>query len=98
MVVVPANYSGGYHFNKREKPIFSFRITKFAFRSSGDKRFVILARTPILAVRVQLQLGWNFYLFFNSYIVNFVWKTDWGEAGSIILSILFFGGALIVSG
>ena len=42
MVVVAANYSGGYHFDKREKPIFSSRITKFAFRSSVDKRFVIL--------------------------------------------------------
>ena len=33
-------------------------------------------RTPILAVKVQLQLGWNTYLFFNSDIVNFVWGYD----------------------
>ena len=36
-------------------------------------------RTSSLAVRVQLPLGWNTYLLFDSDIVNFVWKTDEGE-------------------
>ena len=31
-------------------------------------------RSPVLAV--YLPLGWNTYLFFNSDIMNFVWKTD----------------------
>ena len=44
-------------------------------------------RTPTLAVRVQLPLGWNTNLLFNSDIVNFVWKTDEEEAESIILLI-----------
>ena len=43
---------------------------------------------PTLAVRVQLPLKWSTYLFFNSDIVNFVWKTDDGEAESIFLLIL----------
>ena len=40
--------------------------------------------TPILDVPVQLPLGWNTYLLFNSDITNFVWKTD-EEAESIVL-------------
>ena len=40
-----------------------------------------------LAVRVQLPLGWNTYVLFNTDIVNFAWKTDEGEAESIILLI-----------
>ena len=39
-------------------------------------------------VRVQLLLGWNTYLLFNTDIVNFVSKTDEGEAESIVLLIL----------
>ena len=33
--------------------------------------------------QVQLQLQWNTCLLFNSDIVNFVWKTNVGEAESI---------------
>ena len=44
-------------------------------------------RIPRLAVRVQLLLGWNTYLLFNTDIVNFVWKTDDREAESIVLLI-----------
>ena len=40
-------------------------------------------RTPTLAVQFQLLLGWNTYLLFNTDIVNFVLKTDEGEAESI---------------
>ena len=43
-------------------------------------------------VRVQLPLGWNTYLFFISDIVNFVWKTDEGEAGSLIFLFFFLRG------
>ena len=32
-----------------------------------------------MAIRVQLPLGWNTYVFFNTDIVSFVWKTDEGE-------------------
>lgn len=46
----------------------------------------------MLAVRVQLPLGYNNYLFFNSHAVNFVWETDEGVAGSIILLIFFLLG------
>ena len=45
---------------------------------------------------MQLPLGWNTYLLFNFDIVNFARKTDEGEAESIALLFLFFGGALIV--
>ena len=38
-----------------------------------------------MAVRVQLPLGWNTYLLLNSDTMNFVWKTDEGEAESIVL-------------
>ena len=38
-----------------------------------------------MAIRVQLPLGWNTYLFFNSDIVNFVWKTYEGETKTILL-------------
>ena len=44
-------------------------------------------RTPILAVRLKLLLGWNTYLLFNSDIVNFVWKTKEGETESTVLLI-----------
>ena len=44
-------------------------------------------RTPTLAVRVQLPLGWNMCVLFNTDIVNFVWKTDEGETESIVLLI-----------
>ena len=40
-----------------------------------------------MAVRVQLSLGWNTYLLFNADIVNFVWKTDEGEAENIVLLV-----------
>ena len=36
-------------------------------------------RTPTLAVRVQLSLGWNTYSLLNTDIVNFAAKTDAGE-------------------
>ena len=56
-----------------------------------SQNFEIQLRTLTLAVRVQLPLGWNTYLLFNTDIVNFVWKTDegggGGEAGSIVLLI-----------
>ena len=39
---------------------------KFVFRISGGKNFETQLRTPTLAVRVQLPLGWNTYLFFNT--------------------------------
>ena len=44
-------------------------------------------RTITLVVQVQLLLGWNTYLLLNTDIVNFVWKTDDGEAESIVLLI-----------
>ena len=44
-------------------------------------------RTQTLAVRVQLLLGWNTYLLFKTDIVNFVWKSNEGEAESIALLI-----------
>ena len=47
-------------------------------------------RTPTLVVRVQLPLGWNTYLIFNTDIVNFVWKPDEGEAESIVSLIFVF--------
>ena len=46
----------------------------------GHKILRTWLRTPILAVRVQLPLEWNTYLLFNFDIVNFVQKTDEGEA------------------
>ena len=49
-------------------------------------------RTPTLTVRVQLPLGWNTYLLFNTDTVNFAWEADEGEAESIVL-FLFFCGA-----
>ena len=42
-------------------------------------------RTPTLVVWVQLPLGWNTYVLFNTNIVNFAWKTD--EAQSIVMLI-----------
>ena len=41
--------------------------------------------TPALVVRVQLPLGWNTYVLFNTNIVSFAWKSD--EAQSIVLLI-----------
>ena len=39
-------------------------------------------------VELQLPLGWHTHLLFNFHIVNFVWKTDEGEAESIVLLIV----------
>ena len=44
-------------------------------------------RTPLLAVRVQLSLGWNTYLLFNFDIANFVRRTDEEEEESIVLLV-----------
>ena len=56
-------------------------------------------RTQTLVVWVQLLLGWNTYLLFSTDIVNFVWKTNEGEAKGIVsLIFLSFGGAWIVNG
>ena len=33
-------------------------------------------KTPTLPVRVQLPLGWNTYLLFNTDTVSFVWKNN----------------------
>ena len=55
-------------------------------------------RTLTLSVWFQLPLGRSTYLLFNTDIVNFVWKTDDGEAESIVLLFLFFGGAWIFGG
>ena len=43
--------------------------------------------STLLVVRVQLSLECNTYMVYNSDIVNCVWKTDAGEAESIILLI-----------
>ena len=50
-------------------------------------------RTLTLGVQVQLPLGWNTYLLFDTDIVNFVCKTDEGKVETIVLLFLFFGGA-----
>ena len=48
-------------------------------------------RTPIAAILVHLQLGWNSYLLFISDIVNVVWKTDkGGEKGTERIVLLIF--------
>ena len=53
-------------------------------------------RTPTLAIRVHLPLGWNTYLLFNTDIVKFVWKTDEvGRQKALFCNFLFFGGASI---
>ena len=80
----------------REKPIFDSRIMKFVFRS-GDVNFVILVEDSNIGSPSSITVKWNAYLFFNSHIVNFVWESDEGETGNILL-ILFFGGALIIVG
>ena len=49
-------------------------------------------------VRVQLPLGLNTYLLFKSDVVNFVWKTNEWDTGSIILFFLSFKGVLNVGG
>ena len=69
VVIAMTYYSGGYQFDAHEKLIFDSRVTKFVFE----------------AFRVQFLLGWNTCLFFNSHIVNFVWESDEGEAGNILL-------------
>ena len=51
--------------------------------------FEIQLRTPTLAVQVQLLLGLNTYLLFNTDILNLMWKTDEGEAESIVWLIYF---------
>ena len=38
-------------------------------------------------VLVQLPLGWNNYLRFNTDMVDFMWKTDEGEAKEIVLLV-----------
>ena len=49
-------------------------------------------RTPSLVVQVQLPLGWNTYVLFNTDIVNFAWKTY--EVESIVLLIFVLWGCL----
>ena len=39
---------------------------------------------------ITVRLGWNTYLLFNTDIVNFVWKTDEGEAKSIVFVNFYF--------
>ena len=56
-------------------------------KSVREQNYETQLRTPTLAVRVQLSLGWNTYLLFSTDIVNFVWKTNEGEAECIVLLI-----------
>ena len=49
----------------------------------GAQNFETQMRTQILVIRVQLPLGWNTYLLFNTDTVNFEWKTDEAETESI---------------
>ena len=60
---------------------------KFVFRPNGGIKFWDLVEDSDLDIQIQLPLGWNTYLLFNSDIVNFVWKNDEGEAESIVLLI-----------
>ena len=69
---------------------------KFVFRSS-HLNFVILIEDSNIGGLSSITVKWNAYYFFNPHIVNFVWESDEGKAGNILL-ILFFGGALIVVG
>ena len=47
-------------------------------------------RTSRLAIRVELPLGWNTHLFFNTDTLNSVRKTDEEEAEKIVLLIFYF--------
>ena len=58
---------------------------KFVFRNQWGYKTQL--RTLTLVVWVQLPLGWNTYLLFNTDIVNFVWKTDERETEIIVLLI-----------
>ena len=49
-------------------------------------------KTPVLAVRVQLPLGWDTYLLFNSDVVKFERRAYEREAESIILLIFVLWG------
>ena len=46
-------------------------------------------RTLTLAVLVQLPLGWNTVVLFNTDIVNFVWKTDEAESNVLLIFVLW---------
>ena len=54
-------------------------------------------RTPVPPVLIHLLLQWNTYLYFNSDIVNFVWKTDYGggERGNKHCFVNFYSLALL---
>ena len=64
-------------------PIFNSCFIKFEFRI--NRGIGVEFWDPSWGV--QLLLWWNIYLLFNSDIVSFVWKTDEGEAESIVLLI-----------
>ena len=46
-------------------------------------------RTPSQAVRVQLLLGWNTYVLFNTDIVKFAWKNDEAESIDLLIFVLW---------
>ena len=46
-------------------------------------------RTLTLAGLVQLPLGWNTVVLFNTDIVNFVWKTDEAESNVLLIFVLW---------
>ena len=55
-------------------------------------------RTSTPAVRVQLLLGRNTYLLFNSNVGNLVWKTTEGWRQEALFWFFYYGSALIVGG
>ena len=69
-VIAEAYYSGGYHFNACEEPIFDSRITKFMFRRSDDINFVILVEDYNTGGPSSVMMEYLFAFQFSN--VNFV--------------------------
>ena len=69
---------------------FLFPFYETCVQSQWDIKFWDQLKTQTLGVRVQFSLGWNTCLLFNTDVVNFVWKNDEGEEGSIVLLIFVF--------
>ena len=62
-------------------------LSNLCSESGGAQNFEILVEHSDTGGLSSIPLGWNIHLLFNFGIVNFVWKTNEGEAESIVLLI-----------
>ena len=88
MVVSAVFLLGVSKFNSPGWSAFNFCFTKFVLGTNGGIKLMILVEDSDTGSLIIVRLE---YFLCNSDIVNLVWESNDGEAGSILVNICYLG-------